>query len=45
MARAQKQNTLYVTQAKLCTEEANVVANSTGELWHKSLGHISEREL
>ena len=43
MALAQKQNTLYVMHAKLCQDEANVVANSHGELWHKRLNHMSER--
>ena len=37
--------TLYVMQAKLCREEANVVVDSTGELWDKRLGHISETGL
>ena len=45
VARAQKQNTLYVMQARLRRDEANVVADSYDELWHKSHGHMSEREL
>ena len=28
--------------AKLCKDEANVAADSSGELWHKRLGHMSE---
>ena len=43
MARAQKQNTLYVMHAKLCRDEANIVGDSNGELWHRRLGHMSER--
>ena len=43
VARVQKQNTLYVMHARLCQDEANVVANSDGELWHKRLGHMSEK--
>ena len=29
--------------AKLCRDEANIVGDSNGELWHKRLAHISER--
>ena len=43
MARAQKWGTLYVTHAKLCKNEANMAADSSGELWHKRLGHMSEK--
>ena len=43
VARAQKQNTFYVMHARLCRDEANVVADSDGELWHKRLDHMSER--
>ena len=43
VARAQKQNTLYVMHAKLCRDEANIVGDSNGELWHRRLGHMSER--
>ena len=28
--------------AKLCRDEANVVDDSVGELWHKRLGHMSK---
>ena len=41
--RAQKQGTLYVMHAKLCKDEANVAADSSGERWHKRLGHMSEK--
>ena len=43
MAHPQKQNTLYVMHARLCQDEANVVADLDGELWHKRLGHMNER--
>ena len=43
MARAQTQNTMYVMHVRLCRDEANVVADSDGELWHKRLCHMSER--
>ena len=41
VVRAQKQNTLPVTHARLCRGEANVIANIVGELWHKRLSHMS----
>ena len=43
MARAPKQGTLYMMQAKLCKDEANVAADSSGEIWHNRLGHMSEK--
>ena len=43
MARAQKHGTLYMMQAKLCKDEANVVADFSGDIWHKRLGHMSEK--
>ena len=43
VTRSQKQNMLYVMHARLCRDEANVVADSDGELWHKRLCHMSER--
>ena len=43
MARVQKHGTLSVMHARLCRDKANVLANSKGELWHKRLGHMSER--
>ena len=42
-ARAQKQGTLYVMHAKMYKKEANVAAELNGDLWHKRLGHMSER--
>ncbi|VVA94852.1 unnamed protein product [Arabis nemorensis] len=44
MARRKKEGSLYVTQAKLCKEEVNV-ANVDMELWHRRLGHMSEKGL
>ena len=43
VARAQKQGTMYVMHAKLCKYEANGAADSSGEIWHKRLGHMSEK--
>ena len=41
VARAQKMRSLYVMQAKVCQEEANMVDNDSSELWHKRLAHMS----
>ena len=43
VARAWKINTLYLMNAKLCPEEVNVASDTTGELWHKRLWHMSEK--
>ena len=43
MAQAQKRNALYVMHAKLCRDEANIVGDSNGKLWHRRLRHMSER--
>ncbi|KAL4335295.1 hypothetical protein GQ457_07G015400 [Hibiscus cannabinus] len=46
VARGNKQGSLYVTQGKICKGEANVACgNSCLELWHRRLGHISEKGL
>ncbi|KAK8557617.1 hypothetical protein V6N12_009846 [Hibiscus sabdariffa] len=46
IARGNKQGCLYVTQGKLSKGETNVACgNSCLELWHKRLGHISEKGL
>ncbi|KAL4379562.1 hypothetical protein GQ457_02G035640 [Hibiscus cannabinus] len=46
VAKGNKQGSLYVTQGKICKGEANVTCgNSCLELWHKRLGHISEKGL
>ena len=44
-ARAQKEGTLYMMNARLCKSKVNVAVNSRGELWHKRLGHMSEKGL
>ena len=43
VAEAQKQGTLYVMHAKLCEDEANMAADSDGELWNKRIGHMSKK--
>ena len=46
LARGNKQNTLYVMEAKLHKEDINVVQQDGRiELWHRRLGHISEKRL
>ena len=34
---------LYVMQAKVCQEEANMVDDDSSELWHKTLAHMSSK--
>ena len=44
VARGSKQGNLYVTKTKLCNEVLNVAEKDTSvELWHKRLGHMSEK--
>jgi hypothetical protein len=46
LARGKKINTLYKTEARLVKGDVNVVENETStELWHKRLGHMSEKGL
>ena len=46
MARGKEQNTLYVMKAKLHKGEINAPQQDVSiELWHRRLGHISEKEL
>ena len=46
MAKGKKQNTLYVIEAKLYKEEINAAQRDVSiELWHRRLGHISEKGL
>ena len=45
MARAKKTNTLYILNASLCHGEANVVADTVGELWNRRLCHMSQKGL
>ncbi|KAG8383556.1 hypothetical protein BUALT_Bualt04G0025900 [Buddleja alternifolia] len=43
-AKGKKKNSLYLMQAKLSNGEVNAaVNNSTIELWHKRLGHLSQK--
>ena len=41
VAWARKVNMLYLMNARLCREEVNVVSDTTSELWHKRLCHMS----
>ena len=46
MARGKKHNTLYVMEAKLHKGEINAAQRDVYiELWHRRLGHISEKGL
>jgi hypothetical protein len=46
IARGKKINTLYKISAKLVKRDVNVVDNETStELWHNRLGHMSEKRL
>ena len=46
LARGKKNNTLYKTEARLVKGEVNIVENEAfTKLWHKRLGHISEKGL
>ena len=42
-AYAKKQNTLYVLHAQLGRDQVNMVVDTTGELWHKRLCHMSQK--
>ena len=37
--------TLYKTQWKVCNDELHVIECNSSELWHKRLGHMSEKGL
>ena len=43
VARAWKIIRLYIMQARICRQEVNVTAGTTGELWHKRLCDMSEK--
>ena len=45
VARARKVNMLYLMNAQLCPEEVNVASDTTGELWHKRLCHMSVKRM
>ncbi|KAE8658916.1 hypothetical protein F3Y22_tig00116965pilonHSYRG00268 [Hibiscus syriacus] len=44
MARGNKEGSLYVMQTKLYKGEVNITTEDV-EIWHKRLGHISEKDL
>ncbi|CAL2239532.1 unnamed protein product [Prunus armeniaca] len=43
LARGKKENTIYMTHAKVSNGYVNVLAEDSIELWHKQLGHMSEK--
>ncbi|CAL9011600.1 unnamed protein product [Prunus brigantina] len=45
LARGKKENTLYMTHAKVSNGYVNALAEDSIELWHKRLGHMSEKGL
>ena len=45
IARGKKEGSLYIMQGKICKWEMNVAQDTTKELWHKRLGHMSEKGL
>ncbi|GKV38176.1 hypothetical protein SLEP1_g46114 [Rubroshorea leprosula] len=45
VARGKKRFSLYETQAKQCQGHINVTEADATELWHKRLGHLSEKGL
>ncbi|KAI5335776.1 hypothetical protein L3X38_025910 [Prunus dulcis] len=45
LARGKKENTLYMTHAKVSNGYINSLTEDSIELWHKRLGHMSEKGL
>ena len=45
VARGTKRFTLYEMQAKQCHGQVNAIEEDATELWHKRLGHLSEKGL
>ncbi|CAL2270429.1 unnamed protein product [Prunus armeniaca] len=45
LARGKKENTLYMTHAKVSNGYLNALAEDSIELWHKRLSHMSEKGL
>ncbi|GKV28962.1 hypothetical protein SLEP1_g37944 [Rubroshorea leprosula] len=45
VARGKKRFSLYETQAKQCQGQINVTEADATKLWHKRLGHLSEKGL
>ena len=44
VARGTKEGSLYIMQGNICSREANVATDSK-DLWHRRLGHMSDRAL
>ena len=45
IARGKKEGSLYIMQGKIYKGEMNVAQDTTKELWHKRLSHMSEKGL
>ncbi|KAK2456997.1 putative mitochondrial protein [Trifolium repens] len=45
IARGKKEGSLYIMQGKINTRETNVSQDTSKELWHRRLGHMSEKSL
>jgi len=45
IAQGKKEGSLYIMYEKICKRETNVAQDATKELWHKRLGHMSEKGL
>ncbi|CAL9003904.1 unnamed protein product [Prunus brigantina] len=45
LARGKKENTLYMTHAKVSNGYVNALTEDSIELWHKRLGHMREKGL
>ena len=45
VARGEVCRTLYKTLGKICKNGLNIVADSSPNLWHRRLGHMSEKGL
>src|SRR4051794_36742778 len=45
VARGKKEGSLYIIQGKINKGETNVSQDASKELWHKQLGHMSEKGL
>ena len=43
VAKARKTNKLYLMHDRLCRNEVNMATDTTCELWHTRLCHVSER--
>nr|KYP31853.1 Retrovirus-related Pol polyprotein from transposon TNT 1-94 [Cajanus cajan] len=45
VARGKKEGSLYTMQGKICKGDMNVAQDASKELWHRRLGHMSEKGL